>query len=330
MHQTARELATLNKVTVFRGGIWKPRTRPNSFEGVGNIGLKWFTEAAKENGFLSATEVANATHVEMALRAGVDILWIGARTTVNPFSVQEIADSVKGCDVPVWVKNPLNPDLQLWLGALERLSQAGITKLAAIHRGFAPNGQSQYRNPPKWDLPIELKRLIPNLEIICDPSHISGNRELLLPIAQKALDLEMAGLMLETHCDPDNAWSDAKQQITPMQFGELLSQLIVRSITGSTGNSNALEELRKQIDLVDEDLLEKLSSRMRLVEQIARYKGEHNITILQMDRWRDVISKWDNEASRFDLPHEFVSNLLQVIHKESIRKQTEVMNRPKG
>lgn len=327
--KTATDLAKLGRVSVIRGGIWKPRTRPNSFEGIGNEGLPWLVNAAKQNGFLSATEVANAAHVEAALKAGIDIVWIGARTTVNPFSVQEIADAVKGVNIPVWIKNPLNPDLQLWIGALERVSQAGITKLAAIHRGFAPNGQSQYRNPPKWDMPIELKRQFPELEIICDPSHISGNRTLLLPVAQKALDLEMSGIMLETHCDPDNAWSDAKQQITPEKFGELLDQLVIRSISGNQGIGNELEELRKQIDLLDEDIVEKIASRMKLVEKIAQYKDAHNITILQMDRWKHVIESWNREGASFGLNPDLIHSLLQAIHKESIRKQTTLMNRKK-
>ncbi|MES2629455.1 MAG: chorismate mutase [Bacteroidota bacterium] len=327
VHAAAAGLAALGKASVLRGGIWKPRTRPNAFEGIGNVGLKWLVDAAKQHNFLSATEVANAAHVEAALKAGVDILWIGARTTVNPFSVQEIADAVKGQDVPVWVKNPLNPDLQLWIGALERIAQAGITKIAAIHRGFAPNGPSQYRNPPKWDLAIELKRQIPNLEMICDPSHISGNRELLLPVAQKALDLEMSGLMLETHCTPDEAWSDAKQQITPEKFGELLDKLVIRKVEVDAKSLSELEEIRKQIDLVDEDIIEKIASRMKLVEQIAEYKAQHNITILQMDRWKHVIDRWNAEGARFGLAEDFISNVLQAVHKESIRKQTGRMNK---
>lgn len=321
VHETAKRLAALGKVSVLRGGIWKPRTRPNSFEGIGNEGLKWLVDAAKANGLLSATEVANAAHVEGALKAGVDIVWIGARTTVNPFSVQEIADAVKGVDVPVWIKNPLNTDLQLWLGAIERVSQSGITKLAAIHRGFAPAGSSEYRNIPRWDLAIELKSILPELPMICDPSHISGNRTLLAPVAQRALDLEMNGLMLETHCDPDNAWSDAKQQITPEKFGELLENLIIKTPEGNRRDRNQLEELRRQIDLIDEELIDKLYSRMKLVDEIGEYKATNNITVLQMDRWKAVIEKWLGEGDRKNLPQEFIQSLLQAIHKESIRRQ---------
>ncbi len=326
-HQTAMQLKQLGKVQVLRGGIWKPRTRPNSFEGIGNIGLPWLVDAAKSNGFLSATEVANASHVEAALKAGIDILWIGARTTVNPFSVQEIADAVKGSNIPVWVKNPLNPDLQLWLGAIERISQAGITKIAGIHRGFAPTGASTYRNPPKWELAIELKRLLPELPMICDPSHISGNRTSLQGVAQKALDLEMNGLMIESHRDPDAAWSDAKQQITPSTLNELLSNLVIRTVSGTNlPNLNKLEKLRNQVDLIDEDILEKIAVRMDLVEKIAHYKDEHHITILQMDRWKSVMEKWNTEASKHGLDVQFITRVLQSIHQESIRKQTEVMN----
>ncbi len=306
-----------------RAGIWKPRTRPNSFEGIGNIGLQWLVEAARTNQLLSATEVANAQHTEAALKAGVDILWIGARTTVNPFSVQEIADVLKGVDIPVFVKNPIHPDLQLWIGALERIYQAGIRKMAAIHRGFSTGNIGRYRNQPKWDLAIELKRQIPHLPVICDPSHIGGSRELILPIAQKALDLEMDGLMVETHPDPDKALSDAAQQITPSKLMETLDQLIIRQAnTSNEAAKNQLEQLRKQIDLIDEETLERIHARMKLVDEIGKYKKEHNLTILQMERWNEVHAKWMAEAQRYGMDENLILDLLRAIHKESIRIQT--------
>ncbi len=326
MHLVAQQLKASKQVRILRAGIWKPRTRPNSFEGIGNIGLTWLVEAAQQNGLLSATEVANAQHVESALKAGVDVLWVGARTTVNPFSVQEIADALKGVDIPVFVKNPIHPDLQLWIGALERMHQAGIRKLAAIHRGFSVASSSHFRNQPKWDIAIELKRLIPQLEIICDPSHIGGTRELIFPVAQKALDLEMSGLMIECHPNPDGALSDAKQQIKPARLFEILNELVVREAVPSNEiTRNRLEELRKQIDLIDEELVEKISSRMKLVEQIGAYKKAHNLTVLQMERWLDVHAKWQAESSRYGLGDEFILDLLKAIHKESIRVQTGVV-----
>ncbi|HEX4886622.1 MAG TPA: chorismate mutase [Luteibaculaceae bacterium] len=329
VNETAQGLAQDTRVKVLRGGIWKPRTRPNQFEGVGDMGLPWLVQAAKSNGFLSTTEVANAHHVEAALKAGVDILWIGARTTVNPFSVQEIADALKGVDVPVWIKNPVNPDLQLWLGAIERVYGAGIHKIAAIHRGFSSSAPTPYRNAPRWELAIELKRLLPELPFICDPSHICGRRDLLQHVAQKALDLEMQGLMLESHRNPDAAWSDAKQQVTPSRLTELLSDLVLRSTAPTQANVHQhLQNLREQVDLIDEELLEKMAARMNLVSEIGKYKSHHGITILQMDRWRTVIEKWNREGLLHHLDSEFIHQLLQVVHKESIRLQTEVMNQP--
>lgn len=325
---TAKELAKTGKVNILRAGIWKPRTRPNSFEGVGETGLKWLKNAGNETGLPVATEVAKAQHIELCLKNKIDILWIGARTTVNPFSVQEIADALKGVDIPVLVKNPVNPDLQLWMGALERINQAGITKIAAIHRGFSSFEKTAFRNAPKWEIAIELKTLCPELPIICDPSHISGNRELLPFISQKALDLAMDGLMIETHIHPQSALSDAAQQITPENLSNMLNELVVReSISKNSDFKNQLQELREMIDEIDEELIRKFSSRMKIVEKIGEYKRDNNVTILQVKRWEEVTGKWLSLAHTLGMSDEFTKKLLQLIHKESIRTQTAVMNR---
>lgn len=327
--ETCRQLSTTNQVSVIRAGIWKPRTRPNAFEGIGAPALSWLKSAGLEFNIPVATEVANANHVEACLKADIDILWIGARTTANPFSVQEIADALKGCDIPVLIKNPINPDLQLWIGALERISQAGITQLGAIHRGFSSFEKTPYRNQPKWEIPIELKSRFPNLSIICDPSHIAGNRELLSLISQKAMDMGMAGLMIESHLDPDNAWSDANQQITPHSLSQLLNELIIRDVEPMEGiPSGELEFLRKQIDEVDSQLIEILSKRMDLSSQIGEYKRDHQVTILQIKRWEEIKRTRGQLASSIGLGDNFTRSLLQLIHKESIRTQTEVMNTP--
>ena len=324
---TAKELAETGKVDYLRAGIWKPRTRPNSFEGVGEIGLVWLNEAKRQTGLPIATEVANAKHVEIALKHKVDLLWIGARTTVNPFSVQEIADALKGVDIPVLVKNPLNPDLQLWIGAMERINQAGITKLGAIHRGFSSFEKTAFRNQPKWEFPIELKRLHPELEIICDPSHIAGNRDLISMISQKALDLGMAGLMIESHINPAVALSDAKQQVTPAAFADLALELIYRheSVAG-VNVKDELSTLRAQIDDLDEDIFNKLATRMKVADSIGEYKREKGLTILQVNRWDAIIQKRQAMGQAMGLSDDFTKRLLQLIHKESIRRQTEVMN----
>ena len=325
--ETARQLAKISLVRVFRAGIWKPRTRPSNFEGVGIPGLEWLQQVKSETGLLTTVEVASPKHVEEALRYGVDILWIGARTVVNPFSVQELSEVLRGVDIPVMIKNPMNPDVQLWLGALERMNLVGIRKLVAIHRGFYYYENSAYRNTPMWEIPIELQRLAPNLPIICDPSHISGNQQLLLPVAQKALDLAMAGLMIESHIDPTNALTDANQQITPVQLQDLLNNLILRSVSGSFEFTSKLEELRREIDKIDAELLDILCRRMKIVEDIGQYKRDNNITILQLKRWSDIISDRLNIGVSMGLSRDFLLKMLQLVHKESIQKQTEIMNK---
>lgn len=324
---TAHLLAATGKVSVLRAGIWKPRTRPGEFEGIGSIGLEWLKRAKAETGLPTAVEVANAKHVEEALAAGVDILWIGARSTVNPFTVQEIADALKGHDIPVLVKNPVNPDLQLWIGALERINKAGITKLGAIHRGFSSFEKSSFRNEPMWELAIQLKTLCPELPIINDPSHICGNRELIPYISQKALDLNMQGLMIESHLDPSVAWTDAKQQLTPAAVNELMERLTVREPESKNeAFADKLTELRKQIDKIDDLLLQKLGERMAIVEKIGEYKRDNQVTILQVNRWDEISKKGAAFAKALKLDTAFTEKFLELVHSESIRKQTEIMN----
>lgn len=313
---------------ILRAGIWKPRTRPNSFEGVGSEGLPWIKRASKETGLPTTVEVANGRHVYEALRNHIDILWIGARTTVNPFAVQEIADALKGVDIPVMVKNPVNPDLPLWMGALERFHKVGITKLAAIHRGFSVTNSKPYRNLPMWHIPIELGRLIPGLEIINDPSHICGNRHMLAAVSQKALDLTFNGLMIESHINPDVALSDAKQQVTPDGLGELLGSLVTREAVSDNPMFVAnLEALRSDIDRLDQEVLELLGKRMEVAREIGQYKKDNSVTILQMSRWKDVLDTRIKQATSYELSEKFCTQYLQQIHDESIRQQTEVMNR---
>jgi len=324
---TARAISAIDKKIIFRAGIWKPRTRPNAFEGVGSIGLQWMKKVKEETGMLTSTEVANASHVEECLKAGIDILWIGARTTVNPFSVQEIANALRGTDIPVFVKNPVNPDLQLWIGALERINHAGITKIAAIHRGFHSYTSTPFRNDPKWEMAIDLRTLCPDLPIICDPSHICGNTDLIPYISQKALDMDMHGLMIETHCMPKVALSDAKQQLTPAQLGALIEKLVVRKANSKNIDfKNKLEELRESINKTDEELLQVLMNRMQVVEEIGAYKKENNVTILQTNRWENLLNERLSNAAMMGLSEEFVRALYLLIHEESIRKQNEVMN----
>lgn len=323
---TARKLSAIPQVKVFRAGLWKPRTRPSAFEGVGEVGLQWLKDVQQETGLLTAVEVARPEHVEACLKNNVDILWLGARTVVNPFSVQELSEVLKGVDIPVMVKNPLNPDITLWLGALERLNQAGIRKLAAIHRGFYYYRHAIYRNQPMWEVPIELQRQVPDLPVICDPSHISGRRDLLLQVSQKALDLEMAGLMIESHCDPDHALTDANQQITPAELEKLLGSLIVRQTRGNKEFETKLEMLRREIDKMDAELLDILSRRMQIVDEIGQYKKENNITILQIRRWSDIIFDRLNLGSRIGLDREFLLQMLQLVHEESIRRQESIMS----
>ncbi len=313
-------------VDVLRGGIWKPRTRPNTFEGIGSVGLKWLKDAGVAINKPVATEVANVKHVYEALRMGIDILWIGARTTVNPFAVQEICDALQGVDIPVLVKNPINPDLELWIGAFERLNRSGITKLAAIHRGFSTHEKSKYRNIPRWNIPIELKRRYPNLPIICDPSHICGNRELLREVAQTALDIGFDGIHLESHINPDKALSDAAQQITPEVYGELVASLLIReSIEENPYAENQLEMLRGKIDHLDSYLMEIISERMDIVREIAEYKRENNLAIVQPSRWTEILESRLATGLRKQLTEKFVKELFHAVHKESIHHQTEVM-----
>jgi len=328
---TAHLLAKTGKVSVLRAGIWKPRTRPGEFEGIGSIGLTWLKRAKEETGLPTAVEVATAKHVEEALAAGVDILWVGARSTVNPFTVQEIADALKGVDIPVMVKNPVNPDIQLWIGALERINNAGITKLAAIHRGFSSYEKTAFRNEPMWELAIQLKTLAPDLPIINDPSHICGNRELIQYVAQKALDLDMQGLMIESHLDPSVAWTDAKQQVTPAALSELMDLLTLRKPEIKDKDfTDKLADLRTNIDKIDDQIIQKISERMQIVQKIGEYKRDNGVTILQVNRWDQIMNKRSAFASALKLDLNFTSKLLELIHSESIRKQTEIMNDKKG
>ncbi len=313
---------------LFRAGVWKPRTRPNSFEGIGEQALEWLQVVKQETELRIATEVANAQHVEKCLRAGIDVLWLGARTTVNPFYVQEIAEALKGVDIPVLVKNPLHPELSLWIGALERLNKAGINQLAAIHRGFFTLEQSAFRNEPKWEIPIRLKKKYPELPIICDPSHISGNTAMIQEVAQTALDLNMDGLMVETHVSPQTALSDAEQQITPKQLANLISSLVLRETSAEDKNFNAqLKKLRKSIDEVDMKLLQVMGERTKLVQEIGRFKKENSVTILQIERWFEILKTRQEMGVSCDLENQMVSELFELIHKHSILTQTEIMKK---
>ena len=325
--ETCRQVAATGKVDILRAGIWKPRTRPNNFEGIGSEGLKWMKKAKEETGLLTSVEVANFNHVFEALKAGIDILWIGARTTVNPFSVQEIANALEGTDATVFVKNPINPDIELWMGAMERLNKAGITKLGMIHRGFAQHGTSIYRNEPKWQLAVEMKRRFPEIPMLCDPSHIAGNRELLEPISQQALDMNYEGLMIESHIDPDNAWSDKKQQVTPERLDEMLAHFTARKPEVKDAELNEkLDRLRRQIDMVDDELLELLGKRMKIAEDIGEVKKEKGVTILQTNRWEEIIEKASKKGAHQGLSERFMVRYLNAVHQESIDHQNEIMN----
>ena len=325
---TAHLLKNTGKIAALRAGIWKPRTRPGEFEGIGSIGLEWLKRAKAETGLPTAVEVATAKHVEEALAAGVDILWVGARSTANPFTVQEIADALKGVDVPVMVKNPVNPDISLWIGALERINNAGITKLAAIHRGFSSYEKSAFRNEPMWDIAIHLKTLAPHLPIICDPSHITGNRDLIGYVSQKALDLDMQGLMIESHIDPSVAWTDAKQQVTPAALADLIDRLVLRKPeAGDAIVKDKLHDLRGTIDKIDDLLIQKIAERMKIAEEIGTYKRDNNITILQVNRWDEILQKAISYGKALKLSEEFTEKFLELVHNESIRRQTEIMNK---
>jgi len=321
--ETARQLADKG-IKIFRAGIWKPRTKPGGFEGVGTEGLQWLKRVKKETGMYVSTEVANAKHVFEALKAGIDILWIGARTTANPFAVQEIADALKGVDIPVFVKNPVNPDVELWIGALQRIYNAGLKQIGAIHRGFSTFDKDIYRNTPQWQVPIELRRRIPNLPIICDPSHIGGKRELIAPICQQAMDLNFDGLIIESHCNPDSAWSDATQQITPDVLEYILNLLVIRKETQSTEN---LAQLRKQIDECDDNLIAILAKRMRICREIGVFKKEHNITVLQSQRYREIIEKRGLQGGQCDMDPKFIEKVFEAVHAESVREQMEIINK---
>ncbi len=322
--QTASQIVDMTDVKVFRAGVWKPRTRPNSFEGVGEKAFPWLKKIKEQYGLLIACEVATPQHTKKALENGIDILWIGARTTSNPFSVSEIAQVLKGTNIPVMVKNPVNPDIGLWLGALERLHKSGLSKLAAVHRGFYPFEQTKLRNIPKWEMAIELKSECPSMPLIADPSHMAGNTEFIQSLAQKALDLNYNGLMLETHINPSMALSDAQQQLTPVQLKNLLENLVYKlpEVTDSN-TSHILETFREQIDSIDYQLLELLAQRMDIVRKIGVYKKERKITIFQLRRWIEIMQTRGEFAGKANLSSNFVKQLLRLIHKESIREQTD-------
>lgn len=325
--QTAQRLAATGKVDVMRAGIWKPRTRPGSFEGIGTKGLPWMQQARKITGLPVAIEVATAKQVEDALHFDIDILWIGARTTVNPFSVQEVADALKGVDVPVLIKNPINPDLELWLGAVERVAKAGINQIGLIHRGFSSYGNTEYRNAPMWHLAIEMKRRNPELMLINDPSHICGRRDILQEVMQKAVDLDYDGMIIESHVDPDNAWSDAKQQVTPERLAEMLDSIIWRrEDVDSAAFHAALEKLRQQINNLDDELMQILGQRMKIAEQIGTYKKNNNITILQTNRWNEILDRAFMKGDKLGLSNEFITRYFDAVHMESINHQNRIMN----
>lgn len=318
---TALDLASKG-CHMFRAGVWKPRTKPGGFEGHGEPALKWMQQVKQETGMLVGTEVATPEHVELALKYGIDLLWIGARTTANPFAVQALADSLEGVDVPVLIKNPVNPDLELWIGALERINRAGITRLGAIHRGFSSIDNKMYRNLPMWQLPIELRRRIPNLPIFSDPSHIGGRRDLIAPLCQQAMDLGLNGLIVESHCNPDEAWSDAKQQVTPEVLDYILGLLVIRDSKTSTEDIKAL---RKQIDEIDNELMEMLSKRMRVCREIGQYKKEHNMTVLQTSRYNEILEKRGAQGVLCGMDAQFVKTVYEAIHEESVRQQIEII-----
>jgi chorismate mutase len=325
--QTATRLAKTGKIDALRAGIWKPRTRPGSFEGIGTKGLPWLQQAKKLTGLPVAVEVATGKQVEDALHFDIDILWIGARTTVNPFSVQEVADALRGANVPVLIKNPINPDLELWTGAVERVAKAGINRIGLIHRGFSSYGNTEYRNAPMWHLAIEMKRRNPEMMIINDPSHICGRRDILMDVAQKAIDLDFDGLMIESHIDPDNAWSDAKQQVTPERLAEMLNAIVWRKEDiNSDAFHAALEKLRQQINHLDDELLQLLGQRMKIADKIGEFKKNNDITILQTNRWNEILERAYQKGDGLGLTREFITKYFDAVHMESINHQNRVMN----
>ncbi|MFR9650734.1 MAG: bifunctional 3-deoxy-7-phosphoheptulonate synthase/chorismate mutase type II [Rikenellaceae bacterium] len=319
---TARELKEAG-VQIFRAGVWKPRTKPGGFEGVGKEALQWLRRVKQETGMMTATEVATAEHVYQALKGGVDLLWVGARTTANPFAVQEVADALRGVDIPVLVKNPVSPDLELWIGGMERIYNAGIKRIGAIHRGFSTYDKTIYRNQPQWAIPIELRRRMPELPIFCDPSHIGGDRSLIKAISQQAMDLGFNGLIVESHCNPCDAWSDAAQQLTPSAFKEMLESLVIREGVVSTED---LAGLRKQIDELDSSLLELLAKRMRVAREIGMYKKENNLPVLQAERYEEILDKRSQDAGSMEMDSKFVKSILEAIHEESVEQQIKVIN----
>ena len=320
---TARELARKGCHN-FRAGVWKPRTKPGGFEGKGEEALGWMKQVKEETGMRITTEVAKPEHVEPCLKYGIDILWIGARTSANPFAMQDLADSLRGVDIPVFVKNPVNPDLELWIGAMERINQAGIKRLAAIHRGFSSYDQKIYRNLPMWQIPMELHRRIPGLPLICDPSHIGGRRDLIAPLCQQAMDLGFDGLIIESHCNPDAAWSDAKQQVAPDVLDYILSLLVVRDEHSTT---EGITLLRKQIDELDNDLMELLAKRMRVCREIGQYKKEHNMTVFQANRYNEILEKRGAQGSLMGMDAKFIAKVFEGVHEESVRQQMEIINK---
>lgn len=321
--ETALQLAK-NGVKIFRAGVWKPRTKPGGFEGHGAIALPWMKRVKEETGMLVTTEVATAKHVEQALEAGIDILWIGARTSANPFAVQDIADALKGIDIPVFVKNPINPDLELWVGALERVNGAGIKRIAAIHRGFSSYDKKIYRNLPMWQIPIELSRRIPNLPLICDPSHIGGRRDLIAPLCQQAMDVGMDGLIIESHCNPDSAWSDANQQVSPDILDYILNMLVIRDQIQTT---ESIVALRKQIDDIDNQIMDMLAKRMRVCREIGHYKKEHGMTIVQTSRYSEILDRRGAQAALCGINPGCVRLIFEAIHEESVAQQVEIINK---
>jgi chorismate mutase len=327
---TAHELKKLPQVKIFRAGIWKPRTRPNNFEGLGELALPWLLEVKKQTGLLTSTEVATAKHVELCLKHGVDVLWIGARTTANPFSVQEIANALKGVDIPVMVKNPINADLQLWIGAIERLSNVGISKLIAIHRGFSVADKLEFRNDPLWRIPMELKVKFPDLPLICDPSHITGNRDLIEKVCQKSMDLNMDGLIIETHPDPDRALSDAAQQITPSRLKEILKGLSYKTeLSNDLDFSSQLNSYRAQIDRIDNEIIHTLKIRQDIVVKIAGAKLEQNITALQLHRFDQLMKERIIAGKKLDLDELFIKEIFAAIHDQSVKLQTDLFDKSK-
>lgn len=323
---TAKALSK-SGISLFRAGLWKPRTRPGSFEGVGLAGIEWLVRARRETGLSVGVEVATPEHVEACLKHKIDVVWIGARTTPNPFAIQELADALKGTDIPVMIKNPISPDIELWIGAIERIYNAGIRKIAAIHRGFSSSRQDIYRNPPKWRIPIELKRRIPQIPIICDPSHICGKTELLFTIAQEALDLLYNGLMIEVHVNPSEALSDARQQVTPVQFDDLIRRLTLKTeLPDDSRYRSRISELRQEVDHLDSTIIEILGKRMRISEEMAKLKKENNVSTLQPSRWKEILKDRIIAGLNENLSEDHITQVFQAIHEESIRHQEGLLN----